>query len=126
VLSLGSYLLGAAQLAVAALSLGFSAYRLRQRLLPAWEGAPARLAEATAAVAFLLWISEILGTFGLLYAGTLVALSALLARPRGSFSYRRGWGVPCGDRTRRLGVARVPVDHGGRHRLGVRALGADD
>ncbi len=24
--------------------------------------------------------------------------------PRGSFSYRRGWGVPCGDRTRGRGV----------------------
>jgi hypothetical protein len=66
VLSLGSYLLGAAQLAVVALSLGFSAYRLRQRLMPAWEGAPARLVEAVVGVAFLLWVSEILGTFALL------------------------------------------------------------
>ena len=41
--SLGSYLLGVAQLAVVVFAVGFSAYRLRQRLLPGWEGAPARL-----------------------------------------------------------------------------------
>ena len=75
--SLGSYLLGVAQLAIVALSLGLSAYRLRARLLPAWEGAPARLVEAIVGVALLIWISEILGTFALLYAGTLV-LSCLL------------------------------------------------
>jgi len=78
-LSLGSYLLGAAQLAVVALSLGFAAYRLRRRLLPAWEGAPAHLVESIAAVAFLIWISEILGVFGFLYAGTLIGACLLLA-----------------------------------------------
>jgi predicted membrane channel-forming protein YqfA (hemolysin III family) len=78
-LSLGSYLLGAAELAVVALSLGFSAFRLRRRLMPAWDGAPARLVEGIVAVALLVWISEILGTFGLLYAGALVGVSALVA-----------------------------------------------
>jgi hypothetical protein len=79
VLSLGSYLLGAAQLAIVALSLGFSAFRLRRRLLPEWEGAPARLVEAIMAVALLIWISEILGTFGLFYAGALLGASLLVA-----------------------------------------------
>jgi hypothetical protein len=78
-LSLGSYLLGAAQVALVALSLGFSAYRLRQRLLPAWDGAPARLVESVVVVALLIWISEVLGTFGLLYAGTLVGACVLVA-----------------------------------------------
>src|SRR6476620_10617542 len=78
-LSLGSYLLGAAEIALVALSLGFSAYRLRGRLMPAWEGAPARLVEAIVAVALLTWISEILGTFDLLYVGALVGVSALVA-----------------------------------------------
>ncbi|MGC1166661.1 MAG: hypothetical protein WA862_11195 [Solirubrobacterales bacterium] len=77
--SLGSYLLGAAEVAVVALSLGFSAYRLRRRLMPAWEGAPARLVEAIVAVALLVWISEVLGTVGLLYAGALVGACALVA-----------------------------------------------
>ncbi len=78
-LSLGSYLLGAAEVALVALSLGFSAYRLRGRLMPAWDGAPARLVEAIVAVVLLTWTSEILGTFSLLYAGTLVGACVLLA-----------------------------------------------
>ncbi len=75
----GSYLLGAAELAVVAFSVGFSAYRLRGRFLPAWNGAPARLVEVIAAVAIITWISEILGTFGLFYAGAVVAVSVLVA-----------------------------------------------
>lgn len=75
---LGSYLLGAVQLALVVAPLAFSAYKLRQRLLPAWEGAPARLVESITFVALLIWISEILGTFGLFYAGALIAASVLL------------------------------------------------
>ncbi|HEU4393195.1 MAG TPA: hypothetical protein VFR04_06110, partial [Solirubrobacterales bacterium] len=78
-LSLGSYLLGALQVAIVLLALGFSAYRLRGRLLPEWSGAPARLVEAVVGVSLLIWISELLGTFGLLYAGTLMGASALVA-----------------------------------------------
>jgi hypothetical protein len=77
--SLGSYLLGAAQLAIVVFALGFSAFRLRRRFLPAWQGAPARLVESIVAVALLIWISEILGTFSLFYAGTLVAACLALA-----------------------------------------------
>jgi hypothetical protein len=75
----GSYLLGAAELALVALSLGFGAFRLRRRLLPAWEGVPARLVEIVVGVALLTWISEILGTFALFYAGALVGACVLLA-----------------------------------------------
>jgi hypothetical protein len=75
---LGSYLLGALQLALVAGPLAFGAYGLRQKLLPSWSGAPARLTELVAFVALLIWISEILGTLGLLYAGTLIAASVLV------------------------------------------------
>src|ERR1700709_362920 len=78
-LSLGSYLLGAAQLGLGAPVLGFSAVGLPRRLFPAWDGAPARLVEAIVAVVLLTWISEILGVFGLLYAGALVGACVLLA-----------------------------------------------
>jgi hypothetical protein len=78
-LSLGSYLLGAALVGILALSLGFSAYRLRQRLLPAWDGAPARLVEIVLATALLIWSSELLGTFNLFYAGSLVGFAVLLS-----------------------------------------------
>jgi hypothetical protein len=77
--SAGSYLLGALQLALVVLPLAFSAYRLRQKLLPSWTGAPARLVESITFVALLIWISEILGTFGLFYAGTLIAAALLVA-----------------------------------------------
>jgi hypothetical protein len=76
---LGSYLLGALYVAVVTGSLGFSAFRLRRRLLPDWQGAPARLIESIVAIALLIWISEILGTFSLFYVGALVAVAVLLA-----------------------------------------------
>src|SRR4051794_3105266 len=61
------------------LSVGFTAYRLRQRLLPAWGGAPARLVEAVVAIALLIWLGEVLGTAGLFYDWALVGSSLLLA-----------------------------------------------
>ncbi len=78
-LSLGSYLLGAVQMAIVVGALGFAAYRLRRRLLPDWDGAPARLVEGVVGVALLIWISEVLGTFELFYPGTLVASGLLVA-----------------------------------------------
>lgn len=78
-LSLGSYLLGVLQLALVVVPIGFVAYRLRQRLLPGWQGAPARLVESIVGVALVIWLSEILGTFGLFYAGALIVAALLVA-----------------------------------------------
>ena len=47
--------------------------------MPAWEGAPARLVESVVAIALLIWLGEILGTFGLFYAWALVVASATAA-----------------------------------------------
>jgi hypothetical protein len=91
---LGSYLVGALQLALVVGPLAFSAYRLRQRLLPDWLGAPARLVESIAFVALLVWISEILGTFGLFYAGTLIAAALLVA---GTVAFWPAGPVAAGD-----------------------------
>jgi hypothetical protein len=77
--SLGSYLLGAAQLLVLAAGFGASAYLLRARLLPGWQGAPARLVEVIFAVGLVTVAAEALGTFGLLYAGTLMLVAVLIA-----------------------------------------------
>ncbi len=74
-----SYALSAILLVVLGLSIGFAAFRIRRHLLPAWEGAPARLVESVFAVALLIWLCELLGLFGLLYATTLVAEAVLLA-----------------------------------------------
>ncbi|HET7454237.1 MAG TPA: hypothetical protein VFJ76_01835 [Solirubrobacterales bacterium] len=77
--SAGSYLVGAVQLALVVVPICFAAWRLRERLLPAWAGAPARLVESVVAVALLIWISEALGTFGLFYAGALIVAALLVA-----------------------------------------------
>jgi hypothetical protein len=79
VVSAGSYVLSALALAAVALSLGFSSYRLRQKLLPEWEGAPARLVESVTGIALLIWLAELLGVFGLLYAWVLVAAALVVA-----------------------------------------------
>jgi hypothetical protein len=79
VVSAGSYILSVALLAILVLSLGFSAVSLRRSFMPEWEGAPGRLVEAIVGVALLIWLSELLGVFSLLYAGTLVASAVVLA-----------------------------------------------
>jgi len=79
VVSAGTYILGVLALVAVALSIGFSAYRLRQKLLPAWQGAPGRLVESVTGIALLIWLSEILGTLQLFYAWALVVSSLLLA-----------------------------------------------
>ncbi len=77
--SAGSYILSTIALAALAFSLGFSAFRIRRRLLPDWAGAPARLVESIVAVALLLCLSQLLGTFQLFYPAILLAASLLLA-----------------------------------------------
>jgi hypothetical protein len=91
---LGGYLLGVAQLALVVVPIGFSAYRLRGRLLPTWEGAPARLVESIVGVALVIGISEILGTVGLFYAGTLIGASLLVA---GTVAFWPAGPVTAGD-----------------------------
>jgi hypothetical protein len=75
----GTYVLTAALLAAVVLSVGFSGARIRRRLMPEWEGAPAHLIEAILAIALLIWLSELLGILQILYAWTLVVASLLLA-----------------------------------------------
>jgi hypothetical protein len=79
VVSAGAYALDIISLAAVGLSLGFSGFRIRRHLLPAWDGAPARLVEAVLGVALLVWLCQLLGLFGLLHAWTLVAEALLLA-----------------------------------------------
>lgn len=90
--SLGSYLLGAAQLAVLLAASGYAAWLLRARLLPGWRGAPARLVEVTVAVGLVSAVSEVLGTFGLLYAGALILAMALVAVAARLVPQRQGGG----------------------------------
>jgi hypothetical protein len=88
VVSAGAYVAGVVELAIVLGSLGFAATRLRGRVLPAWEGAPARLAEAILGVALLIWIGELLGLVGLLREGALVGACALVGLTCGLLSPR--------------------------------------
>jgi hypothetical protein len=62
----GDYLAGVVGLALVAGPLVFAAVRLRARLLPGWEGAPARLAEAVLGVSLLTTLLQLLGAVGIL------------------------------------------------------------
>jgi hypothetical protein len=69
----GDYLFGLVGLAAVAIPMALAAVRLRRRLLPAWEGAPARLAEAVLGVAVLTILLQLLGAFGILVPAVLIA-----------------------------------------------------
>jgi len=64
-LSLGSYLLGVAYLAALLTFTTLGCGEIRKRLLPQLSGAPAHLASAVLVLVLLVWIAELLGTFGL-------------------------------------------------------------
>jgi hypothetical protein len=92
-LEVGAYLIGVAELALIVVPLAWAAYRVRALALPGWDGAPARLAELVLGLAVLIWLSELLGSFGAyglweMVAGSLaIAASIAVAGPRLS---RRG------------------------------------
>jgi hypothetical protein len=74
----GEYLFGVIGLAAVAIPMGMGGIRLRQRLLPGWEGAPARLAEAVLAVALLTVLLQLLGAVGILIAAVLIPAALLV------------------------------------------------
>jgi hypothetical protein len=76
--SFGHYLFGVIGLALVAIPMGLGGVRLRGRLLPGWEGAPARLVEAVLAVALLTVLLQLLGAFGILVAVVLIPAALLV------------------------------------------------
>ncbi len=72
-LDAGAYLAGAAELGLAVAAIAFGAFRVRAALLPGWSGSPARLVEIVLAVCGLIWVSEIVGTFGGFERGPVIA-----------------------------------------------------
>jgi len=87
------YLLGVAELALLAGFATLGASTLRSRLLPAFSGAPARLSTAVLSLALLIWVAELLGSFGLFepvpyLVGVAVVGLGLWLRVGG------GWGYP--------------------------------
>ncbi len=71
-MSFGDYLFGVVGLAAVAIPMALAAVRLRGRLLPGWEGAPARLVEAVLGVALLTVLLQLLGAFGILVPAVLI------------------------------------------------------
>lgn len=63
-LGAGEYLLGAAEAVVVVTAAGAGAVRVRSRLLPGWAGPPAWLADLLLGATLVLWVAELLGTFG--------------------------------------------------------------
>jgi hypothetical protein len=61
----GRYLLGVVELVLLVGAAWLGAARMRTRLLPRFEGAPAHLATAVLAAAVLIWVAEVLGTVSL-------------------------------------------------------------
>lgn len=78
-MSFSDFTAGLVHLILVAAFAGFTAYRLRARLLPGYTGAPGRLVEAVAAVGLLVVVAELLGLFGLLKSLPLVILLGLVA-----------------------------------------------
>ena len=87
-MSFGEYLFGGLGLAAVAIPMALAAVRLRGRLLPGWEGAPARLAEAVLGVALLTVLLQLLGAFGILVPAVLIV--AALAVGLGLYFGLRG------------------------------------
>jgi hypothetical protein len=104
--SVGSYAVSALALVVVGASIGFTAFRLRRRLIPGWEGAPARLVESVVALALLIWLGELLGTFGLFYAWTFVGASLLIVVL--TVAFLPGGGVDLGDHPEDEGSTSLP------------------
>lgn len=95
----GQYLLGAAELAVIAASLGLGAYYVRAMLVPAWSGALARLAEIILGLSALVVIAEVLGVLKLLEEVPLVAACAIVGLAGAYFAGRRAAPPPPGGET---------------------------
>ena len=91
-MGVGDYLVGVLVLALVAGPLGFGAWRVRARVLPAWSGAPARVAEAVLALTALVLVAEALGTVGVLERAPLV-LACLAAGGAAAAWARRGEGA---------------------------------
>jgi hypothetical protein len=71
-LSPGAYVAGIAAVAVVVSVLGWGSWELRRAVLPRWTGPAARLAEVVIALAVLIGLAQLLGTFGAFTRGPML------------------------------------------------------
>lgn len=74
----GDYLPGVLGLAAIAVAMALAAVRLRARLLPGWEGAPARLAESVIGLSILTLALQLLGAVGLFVPAAIVGVPVVI------------------------------------------------
>ncbi len=136
-LGAGRYLLGVAEILALSGFATLGGVKIRRRLLPGFSGAPACLASAVLALSLLLWVAEVLGTFGVWTPLSYLVGMGLVGV--GLLTLTRGWrggGVSsAGRRLRRarprliaLAIAAAAVIHfaaGARLRLSTGMTGFD-
>src|SRR5207302_10061203 len=83
------YALGVAALTLALGSAWWCGVQIRRRVLPAWQGAMARLAEAVIAMAEIVAVEEALGAVGLFRRGPVLFTVVVVAAGLGLLA-RRG------------------------------------
>ena len=118
-MSFGDYLTGVIGLAAIAVAMGLAGVRLRGRLLPGWEGAPARLVEAVIGLSILTLLFQLLGAVGLFEPYALVGASvavgagvwAGVARPEGGGAAPPSPPIPSIQMLIALGVAAFLAAH---------------
>jgi hypothetical protein len=76
-LTASAYIAGCVSLAAAVAVLGWGGWRLRAAILPHWDGARARLAEVVIALAVVIGLAQILGTFGAFRRFPMLAVTLL-------------------------------------------------
>src|SRR3954453_14538764 len=77
-MSFGDYLQGSIELIVVAAAVGYAAVALRERLLPGWSGASARLGEVVLGLSLLVVIAELVGVVGLYRPGWVLLATVIV------------------------------------------------
>jgi hypothetical protein len=77
-MSFGDYLQGSIELIAVAGAMGYGSLALRERLLPGWSGASARLAEVVLGLSLLVVTLELVGVVGLYRPGWVLLASLLV------------------------------------------------
>ena len=103
-MSFGEYLFGVFGLAAVAIPMALAAIRLRDRLLPGWGGAPARLAATVLGVALLTVLLQLFGAFGILVPAVLIVAALLV----GLGLYYGFWVRDDGREARPLSAPAIP------------------
>ena len=88
-MTVGRYVEGVIWCVLVVTSTGVASFSIRKRLLPAWFGAPARLAEIIIGISLVVVVSELLGSIGLFRTIPLVGVLAVVALLAFRFEKRR-------------------------------------